>query len=194
MSKSPTDTSTRLLEAAASIVAEGGLRALTTRSLAAAAGVAPGVVHYQLGSVARLRLRLAEREGAARLARARALWSAPAPIADRLRAWVALPARDVADGRARVWRELAAAGWADPALGQVIAAVDAGVEQAVRAAFEAAAGELAVPVAAAAPIATLLSAAGAGLELQRLSRSDAGHAELELWLEAALRAATAPPG
>src|SRR5579862_5196051 len=191
MSRSPSDTSDRLLDAAASVVAGRGLRALTTRSVASAAGVAPGVVHYQLGSVQRLRVRLAEREGAGRLARVEALWSADASIADRLRGALALAAADARDGRARVWRELAVAGWADPELGRVVAAVEAGSERAVRTALEQAAAELAIPLAAAAPLATLLTAAVSGLELQRLSGADAGHAELDLWVEAAIRAATA---
>jgi AcrR family transcriptional regulator len=50
-----TDTRERLLRAARRVMAEQGWSAVTTRGVAAAADVNPGLVHYHFGSVADLR-------------------------------------------------------------------------------------------------------------------------------------------
>lgn len=187
MSKS-SSTIERLLDAAAAVVAERGLSALTTRAVAGRAGLAPGVVHYHLGSVRTLTLRLAEREAAVRIARAEALWAAAVPVGGRLEAQLALSHRDAGDGRARVWRELATASWADSQVRAVVVAADAAVNQAVASALAAAAPALGLPQSAVEAAAGLICATVDGLEVQRLSGSTSAHGELAAWLRATVRA------
>ena len=184
MSKSPADTPERLLQAAAEVVSERGMAGLTTRAVAERAGLAPGVVHYHLGSVGALTLRLAEREAAARISRAEALWSAEVTVGERLAARVALIERDALDGRARIWRELTTAGWADPQVRAVVVAADAAVNAAVVRALAAAAPAIGLPPRAVEAAAGLICAAADGLELQRLTGSTTAHGELSVWLRA----------
>ncbi|HUZ83830.1 MAG TPA: TetR family transcriptional regulator [Gaiellales bacterium] len=188
MTRNRSDTVSALLDAAAAVLAARGMRALTTRSVAARAGVAPGVVHYQLGSVQGLTARLCERQAAERIARAQAIWAADASLADRLRGWLSMGERDAAEGRARVWRELCAAAWSDPELAALVRAADAASRAAVAAALDRSAAASGIPERATGALATAVVALDAGLEVQRLVGSTGGHEDLRLWVEAGLRA------
>jgi len=110
-----------LLEAAKSVLRERGYAALSTREVAAAAGVPLSQIHYHFGSKQGLVLALFEYLDAQLLERQQALFSDPSlSLADQWDRACAYLDDDLASGYVRVMQELAAAGWADPAVGAVV--------------------------------------------------------------------------
>ena len=86
----------RILTAAADTLQAGGAAGFTTRQIAAAAGVNPGLIHYHCGSLAQLRAVLAERHFGQTLTHRRAALLAPGPFMER---WHALLDVLEAEGR-----------------------------------------------------------------------------------------------
>lgn len=110
-----------LLDAAKSVLRERGYAALSTREVAAAAGVPLSQIHYHFGSKQGLVLALFEYLDAQLLDRQQALYSDPAlSLADQWDRACAYLDDDLASGYVRVMHELAAAGWADPVVGAVV--------------------------------------------------------------------------
>lgn len=110
-----------LLEAAKAVLRERGYAALSTREVAAAAGVPLSQIHYHFGSKQGLVLALFEYLDAQLLERQQALFSDPSlSLADQWDRACAYLDDDLASGYVRVMQELAAAGWADPAVGAVV--------------------------------------------------------------------------
>lgn len=110
-----------LLEAAKSVLRERGYAALSTREVATVAGVPLSQIHYHFGSKQGLVLALFEYLDAQLLDRQQALYSDPAlSLADQWDRACAYLDDDLASGYVRVMHELAAAGWADPAVGEVV--------------------------------------------------------------------------
>jgi AcrR family transcriptional regulator len=110
-----------LLEAAKAVLRERGYSALSTREVATAAGVPLSQIHYHFGSKLGLVLALFEYLDAQLLDRQAALYGDPAlSLADQWDRACAYLDDDLASGYVRVMHELAAAGWADPAVGEVV--------------------------------------------------------------------------
>jgi AcrR family transcriptional regulator len=110
-----------LLEAAKTVLRERGYAALSTREVAAEAGVPLSQIHYHFGSKQGLVLALFEYLDAQLLDRQEALYGDPAlSLADQWDRACAYLDDDLASGYVRVMHELAAAGWADPAVGAVV--------------------------------------------------------------------------
>ena len=110
-----------LLEAAKAVLRERGYAALSTREVAAAAGVPLSQIHYHFGSKQGLVLALFEYLDAQLLERQQALYNDPSlSLADQWDRACAYLDDDLASGYVRVMQELAAAGWADPAVGAVV--------------------------------------------------------------------------
>jgi AcrR family transcriptional regulator len=110
-----------LLEAARQVLHDRGYAALSTREVAAAAGVPLSQIHYHFGSKQGLVLALFEYLDAQLLERQQALFNdASLSLADQWERACDYLDQDLASGYVRVMQELAAAGWADPAVGEVV--------------------------------------------------------------------------
>lgn len=115
------DTRNALLEAAKQVLRERGYAALSTREVAAAAGVPLSQIHYHFGSKQGLVLALFEYLNAQLFDRQQALFNDPAlSFADQWDRACAYLDDDLAAGFVRVMHELSAAGWADPQVGRVV--------------------------------------------------------------------------
>ena len=115
------DTRTALLEAAAQVLRERGYAALSTREVAASAGMPLSQIHYHFGSKQGLVLALFEHLNAQLFERQKALFDDPSlSFADQWDRACAYLDDDLASGYVRVMHELSAAGWADPEVGAVV--------------------------------------------------------------------------
>ncbi len=168
----------RLAAAAERVLAEGGAPAVTTRAVASAAGVTPGLVHYHFGSIESLLATVADEVGARLVDRRRDAWGAVRPFAERFRSAVG-----TADDDVLVWAELQAAAWHRPAVRERVAAVEATLRGLMAAAFAAEARARGLSGAAVAPMVSLVTALDHGLAADRLLGLDEGHAELTHWLQ-----------
>lgn len=115
------DTRTLILDAARQVLREGGYAALSTREVAAAAGVPLSQIHYHFGSKQGLLIALYEYLDSQLLARQQALFEDSAlSLADQWDRACDYLEEDMASGYVRIGRELAAAGWADPEIGNMM--------------------------------------------------------------------------
>ena len=124
MARIPTskpETSTTLLEAARMVLRRNGYAGLSTRDVAAAAGVPLSQIHYHFGSKQGMVLALFEHLNAQLLDRQDAMF---ADETLTLSARWDLACRylddDIASGYVHVLQELIAASWADPAVAAVV--------------------------------------------------------------------------
>jgi AcrR family transcriptional regulator len=115
------ETSTTLLEAAKKVLRQNGHSGLSTRDVAAAAGVPLSQIHYHFGSKQGLMLALFDYLNAQLLDRQHAMfhdttlslsqqWDRACDYLDE----------DIASGYVRVLQELIAASWSDPAVAKVV--------------------------------------------------------------------------
>jgi AcrR family transcriptional regulator len=115
------DTRTAILDAAKQVLRERGYSALSTREVAAAAGVPPSQIHYHFGSKQGLVLALFEHLNAQLLTRQQALYNdLSLSLADQWERACDYLDDDLASGFVRVIHELSAAGWADAQVGAVM--------------------------------------------------------------------------
>src|SRR4051794_23866439 len=110
-----------LLDAAEHVLLEDGAQALTTRRVAARAGVPNGLVHYHLGSVDAMLRALTERVGSRLVSHHRALFQAPEPFAERWRSAVAATAGDPTWA---AWTRLRALSLSRPGMEVTVAVID----------------------------------------------------------------------
>jgi AcrR family transcriptional regulator len=108
------DAEARLLDAAEQQLIEEGYAAITTRRLAARAGVNHGLVHYYFGSMDALLIQVLERFTARLIDRQRAMYATPVPFVERWRAAM----RYLEEDRPyqKIWFELQAMAWNRPEL------------------------------------------------------------------------------
>jgi AcrR family transcriptional regulator len=117
------ETSTTLLEAAKKVLRQNGYAGLSTRDVAAAAGVPLSQIHYHFGSKQGMVLALFEYLNAQLLERQNALFGDPArKLSEQWDRACEYPDDDTGSGYARVLQELIAASWADPEVAKVIRA------------------------------------------------------------------------
>jgi AcrR family transcriptional regulator len=115
------ETSTTLLEAAKTVLHQKGYSGLSTRDVAAEAGVPLSQIHYHFGSKLGLVLALFEYLNAQLLDRQNALFANTAlKVSEQWDQACAYLDDDIASGYVRVLQELIAASWADPAVADVV--------------------------------------------------------------------------
>ncbi len=117
------ETGTTLLEAAKKMLRQNGYSGLSTRDVAAAAGVPLSQIHYHFGSKQGLMLALFEYLNAQLLDRQQAMFSDPKlKISEQWDLACQYLDDDIASGYVRVLQELIAASFADAAVAKVIRA------------------------------------------------------------------------
>jgi AcrR family transcriptional regulator len=122
LTKKP-ETSTTLLEAAKKVLRQNGHSGLSTRDVAAAAGVPLSQIHYHFGSKQGMMLALFEYLNAQLLDRQQAMFGDPTlKISEQWDLACQYLDDDIASGYVRVLQELIAASWSDPEVAKVIRA------------------------------------------------------------------------
>lgn len=114
-------TRTSLLGAAKMVLRESGYSGLSTRDVAAAAGVPLSQIHYHFGSKQGLIVALFEHQNAELLGRQQRLFADPSlSLSDQWDRACDYLDEDLASGYVRVLMELWAAGWSDPTIAAVV--------------------------------------------------------------------------
>ncbi len=117
------ETSTSLLEAAKKVLRQNGYAGLSTRDVAAEAGVPLSQIHYHFGSKQNMMLALFEYLNAQLLGRQQALFSdASLKMSEQWDRACDYLDEDIASGYVRVLQELIAASWHDVEVAKVIRA------------------------------------------------------------------------
>jgi len=117
------ETGTTLLEAAKTVLRQKGYAGLSTRDVAAAAGVPLSQIHYHFGSKRGMVLALFEYLNAQLLGRQNAMFSNPAlKLSEQWDLACDYLDEDIASGYVRVLQELIAAGFADAEVAKVVRA------------------------------------------------------------------------
>ncbi len=120
MGTSERPTRDTILEAARERLLADGYANLSTRKVAAEAGVPLSQLHYHFGSKQGLILALLEMENRQRLERQQAMYSADAPLWQRYEQACDFLEDDLESGYVRVLQEMIAAGWSEPAVGAAV--------------------------------------------------------------------------
>jgi AcrR family transcriptional regulator len=173
------------LDAAEQLLIEVGYAGVTTRRLAAEAGLNPGLVHYYFGSLDEVLVQALERFTARLIERQRAMYEAEVPFRAKWRTAMRYIEEDLAAGYPKIWLELQALGWNRPEIRERVARVNAEWREVLTAAFAKAADEYGLapeefPVDA---MVSLVMMFNQGLELERLSGITEGHGELLGWID-----------
>ena len=117
------ETGTSLLEAAKKVLHQKGYSGLSTRDVAAAAGVPLSQIHYHFGSKQGLVLALFDYLNAELLDRQTAMFDDPAlTLSERWDRACGYLDEDIASGYVRVLQELIAASWVDKAVAKIVRA------------------------------------------------------------------------
>jgi AcrR family transcriptional regulator len=117
------ETSTTLLEAAKKVLRQNGYSGLSTRDVAAAAGVPTSQIHYHFGSKQGMMLALFEYLNAQLLDRQHAMFSNPTlKVSEQWDLACRYLDDDIASGYVSVLQELIAASWSDPSVAKVVRA------------------------------------------------------------------------
>jgi AcrR family transcriptional regulator len=170
-----------LLDAAERLLADVGHAGITTRRLADEAGVNHGLVHYYFGSNENLLVHALERFTARLIARQRELYAADMPFADKWRtAMRYLLSEDVT--YEKIWLELQALGWNNPALRARLERVNAEWRAVLTEAFAAPHRELGLKLPLDALV-SLVMTFNLGIIVERLGGIQAGHRELLDWID-----------
>jgi len=115
------ETSTTLLEAAKKVLRQNGYAGLSTRDVAAAAGVPLSQIHYHFGSKQGLLLALFKYQNAQLLDRQNALFgNTSLKVSEQWDKACDYLDEDISSGYVRVLQELSAAGWSDAEVAKVV--------------------------------------------------------------------------
>jgi len=184
------DARTALLRAAEQLLVEQGQAGLSTRRIAAAAGVHHGLVHYYFGSMDELVLQVLEGFSAQLLARQRAMYAQQVPFVEKWRQAMRYLEEDASSGYHKVRMELQALAWNRPELRERLAAVNASWRQVLMHAYTEAvdAGELDVHGWPMEAFVSLVMTANQGVALERLIGVRDGHDALLAAVDATLGA------
>ena len=170
-----------LLDAAERLLVDVGYAAITTRRLAAEAGVNHGLVHYYFGSNENLLVRALERFTARLVARQRELYAADMPFIEKWRqAMRYLVGDDVT--YEKIWLELQAMAWNDPELRERLARVSAEWRAVLTDAFEQARREYGIEMPLEALVSLVLTF-NVGVMVERLGGIETGHQALLDWID-----------
>jgi AcrR family transcriptional regulator len=177
----PSDARSALLQGAQRLLVEQGQGGLTTRRVAAAAGVQHGLVHYYFGSMDELVLQVLEQFTSQLVARQRAMYAQPVPFADKWElAMGFLQEDDDSNGYHKVVLELQALAWNRPQLRERLVAVNAAWREVLLQAFAEAqdVGELDLHGWPLEAFVALVMTANQGVTLERQIGVRDGHAAL----------------
>lgn len=177
-------TAEALLDAAERLLVEFGHAGITTRRLAAEAGVNQGLVHYYFGSIDEVLVQVLERFTDRLVSRQREKYGSDAPFIEKWRTAWRFQEDDLEAGYSKIWMELQALSWSRPDLSPRVARVNAEWRAVLREAYERAAEEYGLgdefPVEA---LVAMTMTFGQGFALERLEGIDEGHGELLDWVE-----------
>jgi AcrR family transcriptional regulator len=109
-----------ILDAARERLLADGFANLSTRKVAAEAGVPLSQVHYHFGSKQGLILALLETENRRRLERQQEMYDTDLPLWQRYEQACDFLEDDLESGYVRVLQEMIAAGWSEPAIGAAV--------------------------------------------------------------------------
>ncbi len=173
------------LDAAERLLISAGASAITTRRLAAEAGLNHGLVHYYFGSIDEVVLQVLERSTARLVERQRAMYAADVPFLEKWRTAMRFLDEDLEAGYPKVMAELWALAWNRPELRERTAEAWDAWREVLTDAFDAAIDEYGLdreryPVKA---IVTLVLTFNNGLLLERLVGISEGHNELLDWID-----------
>ena len=178
------ETEHRFLDAAERLLVQVGYAGITTRALAAEAGLNHGLVHYYFGSLEEVLLRVLNRFTERLIARQRAMYSADVPFLEKWRTAWRFQEEDLAAGYPKIWFELQALAWNRPDLRARIVAVEAEWREVLREAFTRAIREYGkedeLPVEA---VTAIVVTFALGYMLERLSGIREGHEPLLAWID-----------
>jgi len=118
-----TETATAILRAARSRLLADGYAGLSTRKVAAEAGVPLSQVHYHFGSKGGMVLAILAAEDRRRLARQTAMYASNTPLWRRYEQACDFLEDDIDSGYVRVLQEMIAAGWSTPEIGEQAKAI-----------------------------------------------------------------------
>jgi AcrR family transcriptional regulator len=172
-----------LLDAAERLLIEDGYAGLTTRRVAAEAGINHGLVHYYFGSMEELLLQVLERFTDRMIERQTAMYGADVPFLEKWRTAMRWLEEDVQGGYPKVWCELQAMAWNQAELRERLVSVDEEWRSLLRAHFGSALDEYGVDFPLEATVA-LVVAFNKGMQIEQLSGIEAGHRELLGWIDA----------
>ena len=171
-----------LLDAAERLLIETGYAGLTTRRVAAEAGVNHGLVHYYFGSMEELLLQVLERFTDRLIERQAAMYAADTPFLDKWRTAMRWLEEDVGAGYPKVWWELQAMAWNRPEMRDRLVQVDHEWRRLLRSHFAGALGEYGIDFPLEATV-SLVVAFNKGIQIEQLSGITAGHRELLDWID-----------
>jgi AcrR family transcriptional regulator len=186
-----------MVQAAREILIEQGHSGASTRAVADRAGLRLSLVHYHFGGRQGLLAEVLERENEQLLARQRALFDAPGPLAEKWRTACDLLDDDIRSGYVRLQFELWGAGLADEDLAVGWRTALKGWRDLLASVFERWAADLDVelPLRPKA-LATLVANLFEGIEVEMLggvSEEDAPHREVLDYFGALIARAEARP-
>ena len=173
---------TALFDAAERLLVEDGYAGLTTRRVAAEAGVNHGLVHYYFGSMEELLLQVLERFTDRLIDRQTAMYEADVPFLEKWRTAMRWLEEDVQGGYPKVWWELQAMAWNHPEMRERLLRVDEEWRSLLRAAFGGALDEYGVDFPLEATV-SLVVAFNKGMQIEQLSGIETGHRELLGWID-----------
>jgi AcrR family transcriptional regulator len=172
-----------LLDAAERLLLDIGYAGITTRKLAAEAGVNHGLVHYYFGSVENLLVRVLERFTARLTARQRALYADPdVPFIEKWRLAMRYLVGDDVEYE-KVWLELQALAWNNPELRDRVAQVDQEWREVLTEAFAEPRERYRIDMPLDALVALVITF-NEGIILERAQGITTGHRELLAWIDA----------
>ena len=169
-----------LLDAAERLLVEHGHAGITTRKLAAEAGVNPGLVHYYFGSLENVLARTLERFTERMISRQREMYGAEIPFIEKWR--TAMRYLEADREYQKVWWELQALAWNRPELRERVAHVNDEWRSVLTEAFAEPHRRYGIEL----PLDALVSLVitfNEGIILERLSGVTTGHAELLDWID-----------
>ena len=174
-------TEEAFLDAAERLLVELGSPSVTTRRVAAEAGLNHGLVHYYFGSVENLLVRVLERFTDRLIARQRAMYADPTvPFAEKWR--TAMRYLDADREYQKVWYELQALSWNRPELSERVGHVHEEWRAVLLEALAEPRGRYGIPIPLEALV-TLVITFNEGIILERLSGFENGQRELLDWID-----------
>jgi AcrR family transcriptional regulator len=171
-----------LLDAAERLLLDVGYAAITTRRLAAEAGVNHGLVHYYFGSLENVLVRVLERFTERLIARQRAMYADPeTPFLEKWRRAMRYLVGDDVEYE-KIWLELQALAWNRPELRERVARVNDEWRTVLSEAFEEPrrAYGIEMPLDA---LVSLVMTFNEGIVLERAQGITYGHRELLDWID-----------
>jgi AcrR family transcriptional regulator len=171
-----------LLDAAERLLIASGYAGLTTRRVAAEAGVNHGLVHYYFGSMEELLLQVLERFTDRLIERQTAMYQADVSFLEKWRTAMRWLEEDVQAGYPKVWWELQAMAWNHPEMRERLVRVDETWRSLLRAHFATALDEYGIDFPLEAVVALVITF-NKGVQIEQLSGVDAGHRELLDWID-----------